>query len=249
MHRGSRKHILDWTSRESFPQDLVNLVRPVRCRLTPTSQWRPRGHSSPQEARLETFGPSALPGAAWKDVKSWWLKFPRRANTPNWDVALSCEVEGLPGLILVEAKANVPELSPLGKPLARRPSQSSKDNHEHIGAAILSARNALQTVIPGVSIERDRHYQLSNRLAFAWKLASLGISVVLVYLGFIGDSGIRYVGEPFSDPEHWDTTFRKHLEKVCPLTILEAPVHTGTGRFWVLSRTLPVLEQSARPVV
>jgi hypothetical protein len=164
-------------------------------------------------------------------------------------VALSCEVEGTPGLILVEAKANVPELSPLGKPTARRPSQNSRENHEHIGTAILSARNALEAVIPGVSIERDRHYQLSNRLAFSWKLASLGIPVVLVYLGFIGDSGIRYVGEPFSDPEHWDKTFRKHLEAVCPLSVLEAPVDIGAGRFWVLSRTLPVFEQSARPVV
>ena len=33
---------------------------------------------------------------------------------------------------------------------------------------------------PRVTISRDTHYQLANRLAFTWKLASLGISVVLL---------------------------------------------------------------------
>ena len=34
-------------------------------------------------------------------------------------------------------------------------------------------------------ISRDHHYQLSNRFAWSWKLATLGIPVVLVYLGFL----------------------------------------------------------------
>lgn len=33
-------------------------------------------------------------------------------------------------------------------------------------------------------IERDSYYQLSNRFAWTWKLASLGVPVVLLYLGF-----------------------------------------------------------------
>ena len=39
-------------------------------------------------------------------------------------------------------------------------------------------------------------------LAFTWKLTSLGIPTVVVYLGFLGDSGIANAGEPFSDEAH-----------------------------------------------
>jgi hypothetical protein len=35
-------------------------------------------------------------------------------------------------------------------------------------------------------ISRDNRYQMSNRFAWSWKLASVGVPVVLVYLGFVG---------------------------------------------------------------
>jgi hypothetical protein len=59
--RGSRKQVLDWTSRPDFPSDLVRLVRPVDAAVTATSMWMPRGYTSSAEARLETFGPRAIP--------------------------------------------------------------------------------------------------------------------------------------------------------------------------------------------
>jgi len=34
-------------------------------------------------------------------------------------------------------------------------------------------------------LSRDSLYQLANRFAWAWKIASLGVPVALVYLGFI----------------------------------------------------------------
>jgi hypothetical protein len=93
------------------------------------------------------------------------------ANTPNWDIAISCEVEGQAGLILVEAKANVPELRDGKKPLGDKASQNSQDNHNHVGKAIEQARVALHKQLPGIRLSRDRCYQLSNRIAFAWRLA------------------------------------------------------------------------------
>ncbi len=44
------------------------------------------------------------------NLRKWWLVHERGANTPNWDIAAGCEIEGKTGVILVEAKANVPEL-------------------------------------------------------------------------------------------------------------------------------------------
>lgn len=247
MVRGSRKHVLDWVEQPTFPPDLIGLASPVTCELTDQSIWMPSGHESPGEARLEVFGPRAMPGhPAWSALASWWLRHHRGANTPNWDVALSCLVEARPGLILVEAKANEPELSEAGK-RAVIGSERSRENHEQISSAIAGAREALSAQFPTISIDRDRHYQLSNRIAFAWKLATLGIPTVVIYLGFLGDTGVANVGPPFYDDDHWQRTFGSHLAEVCREDICGAGVETSDAKFWLLVRSRPVLEISPPP--
>src|SRR5262245_19252018 len=116
MIRGSRKHVLDWTDRPDFPRSIVELVKPVHIRLTAESRWMPQGHDAPAEARLETFGPKLVESNAWQDLRQWWLRHERGANTPNWDLAVGCEIDGRTGLVLVEAKANERELSVSKKP-------------------------------------------------------------------------------------------------------------------------------------
>src|SRR5207248_1224998 len=116
MFRGSRKHVLDWTARPAFCEELLRLVAPVDVRISARSAWMPRGYLAPDEARLGTFGPMFLSDSAvWTTLRKWWLAHEQGANTPNWDIAMGCQVEGRPGLILVEAKANVPELTVVGK--------------------------------------------------------------------------------------------------------------------------------------
>lgn len=203
------------------------------------------GAAAAAEARLEVFGPRAVPGhPAWRELTTWWLSHSAGANTPNWDIAASCDVEGKPGLILVEAKANIPELGVAGKPLAPDSSKNSQENHERIGLAIAEAQAGLSTVLPGIAISHTSHYQLSNRLAFAWKLATLGIPTVLIYLGFTGDQGLKGVGAPFVDDADWQRIFADHLKTVSPTSPLDAPVDAGPAKFWVLSRSRPVLESS-----
>ena len=245
-YRGSRKHVLDWTERPEFLVELLETLQPLQCKVSAESDWMPTGYRNPAEARLEVFGSRVFPNhRAWPAVSSWWLKHPKGANTPNWDLALRCEIEGDAGLVLVEAKANVPELSDAGKPREKNPSRSSEENHERIGVAISEARDALAHSLPGISIGRDRSYQLSNRIAFGWKLAALGIPVVLVYLGFTGDEGIREVNrDPIMDAEHWNKLFRSHLELVCPCSVLDSPLTVGDGRLWLICRSRPVLENS-----
>jgi hypothetical protein len=43
----------------------------------------------------------------------------------------------------------------------------------------------------GWTLSRDSHYQLTNRFAWAWKLASMGVPVVLGYLGFQGAAEMK----------------------------------------------------------
>jgi hypothetical protein len=249
VYRGSRKHVLDWTGQPGFIEELLEMVNTSGCGASSATRWQPMGHAAPMEARLERFGPGAIPGhPAWPALRDWWLKHKRGANTPNWDIAVQCEIEGKPGLILVEAKANVPELSAFGKRPDPDPSPRSTENHDHIGDAIKEARAALTAHAPGIGIGRDQHYQLSNRLAFGWKLASLGIPTVLLYLGFTGDEGIRDAGQPFEHDRHWRDVFTAHLNDVCPSSILDRPLEIGLAKLWVLERSRPRLEDSPEPI-
>jgi len=249
MFRGSRKHVLDWTSRPEFCVDLLQLVRPADCQITAQSKWMPRGYRYPDEARLETFGPEVLPNPEiWANLRRWWLVHERGANTPNWDIAAGCEIDGRTGFILVEAKANVPELSALGKTLDRSASKASVENHERIAAAITEACSALRHLGAITAISRDSHYQLSNRVAFAWKLATRGIPTVLVYLGFLGDDGIADAGPPFSGSAHWETVFSKYASSVVPESMFERRSECGLAPVWFLVRSRRVIEISpARP--
>jgi hypothetical protein len=205
----------------------------------------PRSHSDDEEARLDVHG-AALFGEStlWRELWSWWLRHNGRANTPNWDIASDCEVNGRRGLVLVEAKANVPELKPDGKKLKPKASKRSRENHKRIGAAIAEASDALAKVVPGVALSRDNHYQFSNRVALSWKLAHSGTPVILVYLGFTGDSGIADVGEPLHDDAHWRRVFEDHMNGVLPPEFLEREIDCGAASMHMLVRSRPVLEPS-----
>jgi hypothetical protein len=204
MTRGSRKHILDWTSHGDFLTQFEDTVSLPECVISRPPAWRPRGHEDPTEACLEDSGEQFVPSArCWDDLASWWLRHRRGANKPNWDLVVACTIEGQPGLALVEAKAHERELDRRGKRIDPDGSANSVANHEHIGEAIAEASAALDGIIRGVRLSRDSHYQLANRVAYSWKLASMGVPTVSIYLGFTGDTGIADVGPPFRDRAHW----------------------------------------------
>lgn len=248
VYRGSRKHVLDWTGRPEFLSELAVLAAPAPISGLESAMFMPQGSAKPREARLETFGPAWLPGhPAWQTIEAWWLKHTEGANTPNWDIAVGCQVEERPGLVLVEAKANWPELSAAGKGAANETSSKSVENHEQIDRAINEANNGWQKIDDRTSISRSSHYQLANRLAFTWKLSQLGLPVVLIYLGFTGDEGIRDAGKPFSDHGDWQKAFKGYSKRALPETLLETRIDTGRAPVWVFSRSRVVMEQSPAP--
>ncbi len=194
---------------------------------------------------MEYCGSRFIPGInCWNALRTWWLVHPARANTPNWDLVVACRISGKPGIVLVEAKAHERELDHGGKRLNPCSSANSKDNHGRIGRAIDEASIALDTIVSGVSISRDSHYQLANRLAYSWKLASMGIPVILVYLGFIGDQGIEDVGPPFTTHQHWEAAMRAYTEGVLPAGFINRILQCGDSHMRMIIRSRPILEQS-----
>jgi len=173
--------------------------------------WMPRGLRDHRETTLVDSSDFLTPDRC-KALTDWWLEKLRGANLPNWDIASTCTIEGIKGLLLVEAKAHDKELSEAGK--SQPTTSNSQMNHKHIGIAIEQANAGLNGVMKGWVLSRDSHYQLSNRFAWAWKLTTLGVPVVLVYLGFLNAIEMCDQGQPFDNNRTWDSCIRNHAKNI-----------------------------------
>ncbi len=212
--RGSkpRCHLLTEGDDAEVAARLTAIIAPWG-EVRPGHFWLPRGFEDVSEGKLgET--PGFLSDGLREQVSKWWLKVRPRANTPNWDIASTCDIQGRDGLMLVEAKAHWRELSCAGKLNPR--TANGWENHERIGAAIQEANVPLNEILSGWGLSRDSHYQLSNRFAWAWKLASLGVPVILVYLGFLNADEMSDRGRPFHSADDWEGAVRTHSAGVVP---------------------------------
>ena len=234
--RGSRPRCLLFVHGERFQvaARLERLIDLPGVTVGAEDVWMPMGIPQKQtdgtwdtrateEAKLGEA--STLLGSDQREtVTNWWLAFPRPANTPNWDIASTCSVSGERGLLLVEAKAHDEELirETFGKARPKARSRRSAANHKRIGEAIQSARDALEaaTSLPW-HISRDTHYQMSNRFAWAWKVSTLGLPVVLIYLGFLRATEMSDKGRPFADHAEWVRIVQAHSSPLFPAEVWE----------------------------
>ena len=155
----------------------------------------PQGFCQPSEQMLTNLRDETIKKVLTEEKQlelwDWWLEVGSRVtSTPTWDLISTCKIDNCRGLLLVEAKAYNGENSPAGKT-----DDGNINNHKKIKGAIEQAREALGDITEITwGIQRDSYYQLSNRFAWAWKLASLGIPVVLLYLGFLSAEDMQAKG-------------------------------------------------------
>jgi hypothetical protein len=230
--RGSRPRavLMMDGDRATVAARLTTMVALNGVTLSDQDQWMPTGlpqliggEWDPRPADEAILGkPNPLVGPAHQQVlQEWWLAVARRANMPNWDIASTCTIQGTPGLLLVEAKAHFKELGHASK--SKPGSDDSKLNHDRIGKAIDEACGAWQstTNLPW-GLSRDSHYQLSNRFAWAWKLATMGIPVVLVYLGFVNATDMADNRTLIGSADEWKRGMKAHAAGVVPDAIWES---------------------------
>lgn len=227
--RGSRVRCLLLTegARVDVAKRLSALAAPFATVDATQHRWLPRGLDNPREAKLGK-SPELLSMDHRSTLTDWWLAVPRGANTPNWDLASTATVDKREGIILVEAKAHAAELKPEGKILRSSASDNSRMNHNRIAKRIKEANDALNSVRPGWNITVEKHYQLANRFAWSWKIASLGIPVVLVYLGFLEAEEMTDVGAPFADADAWKRMVLIHSSGIVPHTVWTKPLQIAS---------------------
>jgi hypothetical protein len=151
-------------------------------------------------------------------------------------IAASGSMQGREGLVLVEAKAHTAELKRTGHGIR------NEQNLARIRGAVDESNEALRRMDPRWCLSCDSHYQLANRFAWSWKLASLGVPVLLVYLGFLNAVEMADQGEPFADAEAWERTVRSHSKGVAPQDVWdrEVDVHGTPLRAIIRSVDLPL---------
>lgn len=173
-------------------------------------------------------------------VTGWWLRVVANANTPNWDIAATCTIHNTTGLLLVEAKAHESELliEANGKKLDAGCTDNSFKNHLKIGEAIAGAAAHLQRATGWPwAISRDRCYQMSNRFAWAWKVASLGVPVVLAYLGFLNANEMP---SPFRSHEDWEESVYRHACGLVPKNAWNQTIAIGQASLHACIRSTKI---------
>ena len=220
--RGSRPRcvLLVNGNREEVAGRLTRLVGLPDVVISPDDKWMPCGKPLKKEDGSWDKEPSnevilskpnhLVSPSIRQQLKTWWLAVPKGANAPNWDIASTCEIKGESGLLLVEAKAHGKELGEQDKSGSR-----NQKNREQIGRAIAESNREFQSITGRQwCLSRDHHYQLSNRFAWSWKLASLGIPVVLLYLGFLNAQDMAGDGPLFSFDAEWERTLKDYCQDV-----------------------------------
>jgi hypothetical protein len=245
---GSRMHVLDWVESPAFHSSLSGMIEPTGFTVPPDAAWQPKGRGNHRESVLTGSEDPFLTADQTAEIKRWWLVHSKGSKLPTWDLVVTCkDRKGTPGLILVEAKAHGSELSTAGKSIAKRnladEQERSDANHQRIGEAISEASAALLEAVPGIALSRDSNYQFSNRIAFAWKLGTMGIPVVLIYLGFLNDTIINPLTF-LRSLKNWKQYFDTHTGTHFPGTHVEQEIATANAPFWLLVRSLEAIRQS-----
>jgi hypothetical protein len=202
---------------------------------------RPIDSSNDKEYELPEYCREHLAGRFdIREIKEpvWWIvKRTQFVRTPNFDLISTATVSGEPGLLLVEAKAHHGELETCGKSFKRG---SNPENHQKIGESIVKANRALNHVNPGFKLSRDASYQISNRIAWGWRLASLGVPVTVLYLGFLKDS--YWPCDQFKSAEDWMKAARRYLGNVIPIEILNCRLPcSDKGSLLISTAALPAV--------
>jgi hypothetical protein len=135
-------------------------------------------------------------------------------------------------------------VSPFSDPTTRNPSNLRAADSSSRKSPYANSQSESQNLIWSVSLSsfpmrrQGSHYQLCNRFAWAWKLASMGIPTILVYLAFLQCTEMCNRGTPFSSPEDWEQSLKEHYDGIVPPNAWGVRIPTTSAPMWAFIRSL-----------
>jgi len=223
----------------NYPEALNSALAGTGTVISAGDVHRPIGAVNDREYELPEFSREYLDGRfelRQIEEPAWWIvKRNARVRTPNFDLISLATICERPGVLLVEAKAHHGELETCGKSFT---SSSNMENHQKIGESIELANRALNAIAPGFKLSRDAFYQVSNRVAWGWRLASLGVRVTVLYLGFVQDP--YWPKDQFESNEDWMQAARSYLGNIVPVDVLDRRLQCSErGSLLISAAALP----------
>lgn len=233
QEKGSLRHMLDLVCSPNFEATVNDLLNGTGAVLANPSHRCPKGRdckADSTEAQLEDYlVVCPLPSGIRLDP-AWWFPYKTNRNRrPVWDLICHILVNGKPGLLLIEAKAHVGELSEQDtKSPPNMESPRSRANDYSIRLRLTEASLSLGDLGVGrFKLSVDSHYQLSNRLGYLNKMALEGVPTVLMYLGWLRSPD--WPRDPLRDADHWKQVVADHMKTVAPVSFLERAFSTAKG--------------------
>ena len=210
--------------------------------------WAPKGFREPAEIRLdETQG--FLKSAGQRTLlKNWWIAPGlMKVRTPPWDLVSTCRLGGAPGLMLVEAKAHLSEMN--SDPCTANEKRNIGTMRQALDEAtekwndLLRAASEAQGWKPRhwIKLVPSCHFELACRLAFALKVAEMGIPVALVYLGFLRAEELEEQNcILFRNAEEWRLWLAEKTKQTVPEEIWDSTFDVNGTPLSVLVRAASV---------
>jgi hypothetical protein len=224
--------MLDLVSSSSFEAITNQLLNGTGGILADPCLRHPRGRGGKQdwtELDLEEYLKAfPIPGGLTIDPE-WWFPYKNAVNRrPTWDLVCHVHVDGKPGILLVEAKAHVSELSEQDKKSPPNPkSPRSRANDCSVRLRLCEASLALSNIGLGqFHLSADNHYQLSNRLAYLNKVAGEGVPTILMYLGWLKSPD--WPDDPIRDAKHWRDLVEGYVKAIAPSNFI-GKLHQKSG--------------------
>jgi len=228
--KGSYRHMLDLVSASNFRDVMDSLLEGTGFRLAESDFRHPASRSKKKdwtEMVLEDYLKQNPLHRYEGPNRKWWKPF--SGKLPTWDLICHLEGGGKSGLLIIEAKAHLSEMSEKNsKSPVDKKNPRSVANDLSIRLRLAEANLAMTKLnLGGFDLSADHDYQLSNRLAYLHKLACDGVPVILLYLGW--EASPDWSSDPFPDGSAWREAVKKQFEGIGPWDFVEREHRLESG--------------------
>lgn len=240
-NRGSKLHMQQFIQLPDLEGRMAALARCTGLTVSGVDNCHPNAANG-SEMGLRHFCEMYLPYLYERGDPffKWWT--PHRGKPPTYDLLCTFGSGGSEGIICLEAKARNKELQEPRPKLSSSDSQRREANSRCIRCRIEDAMAAIWDEHHPTPDWEGSRYQLYNRLAWAHRLARLGVDVIVLYVGFTEDP--CWPRDKIKAGE-WRKTVLDYAEGVLPPDFDDSHHRYGKGTLWFRAEETPVPSTSS----